>query len=62
MYYSEQKPFMQDHITKLNNKIIAPESVRTVINDLEAMGEKQLETLLFDWLVVSKVPISQKTP
>ena len=62
MHYSEQKPFMQDHITKLNNKIIAPESVRTVINDLEAMGEKQLETLLFDWLVVSKVPISQKTP
>ena len=62
MYYSEQKPFMQDHITKLNNKIIAPESVRTVINDLEAMEEKQLETLLFDWLVVSKVPISQKTP
>ena len=62
MHYSEQKPFMQDHITKLNNKIIAPESVRTVINDLEAMWEKQLETLLFDWLVVSKVPISQKTP
>ena len=62
MHYSEQKPFMQDHITKLNNKIIAPESVRTVINDLEAMGEKQLETLLFDWLVVSKVPVSQKTP
>ena len=48
MHYSEQKPFMQDHITKLNNKIIAPESVRTVINDLEAMGEKQLETLSFD--------------
>ena len=31
-----------------------------MINDLEAMGEKQLETFVSDQLVVSKVPISQK--
>ena len=34
--------------------------MRTVIADLEAMGEKQLETFVSDRLVVSKVPISQK--
>ena len=34
--------FMQDYLTKLNNKkTIFPEPMRTVINDLEAMGEKQ---------------------
>ena len=31
-----------------------------MINNLEAMGEKQLETFASDQLVVSKVPISQK--
>ena len=36
-------PFMQDHLTKLNDKkIIVPETMRTVIDDSEAMGEKQL--------------------
>ena len=54
-------PFMEDHLTKVNNKkIIFPESVRTVVDDLGAMGEKQLETFVSDRLVVSKVPISQR--
>ena len=52
---------MQDHLTKLNNKkIIVSESMRTVIDNLEAAGEKQLETFVSDRLLVSKVPISQK--
>ena len=52
---------MQDYLTKRNNKkIIVPESVRTVIDDLETVGEKQLETFVSDRLVVSKLPISQK--
>ena len=52
---------MQDHLTKLNNKkIIVSESTRTVIDNLEAAGEKQLETFVSDRLLVSKVPISQK--
>ena len=34
---------MQDHLTRLNNKkIIVLESVRTMIDDLEATGEIQL--------------------
>ena len=54
-------PFKQDHLTKLNNKkIIVSESMRTVIDNLEAAGEKQLETFVSDRLLVSKVPISQK--
>ena len=33
-------PFMQDYLTKLSNKkIVVPESVRTVIDDLETMVE-----------------------
>ena len=52
---------MQDHLTKLNNKkIIVSESMRTMIDNLEAVGEKQLETFVSDRLLVSKVPISQK--
>ena len=43
------KPFMQDHLTKLKNKkVIVPVSVRTAIDDLEAMREKQLETSVSD--------------
>ena len=53
-------PFMQDHLTKLNKEIIVPETMRTLIDDLEAMREKQLPTFVSDKLVVSKVPISQK--
>ena len=53
-------PFMEDHLTKVNKKIIFPESVRTVVDDLGAMEEKQLETFVSDRLVVSKVPISQR--
>ena len=54
-------PFTQDHLTKLNNKkIVVPESVETVIDDLKAMGENQLETFIYDRLVVIKVPIPQK--
>ena len=34
--------------------------MRTAIDDLKAIGEKQLETFIYDRLVVSKVPISQK--
>ena len=34
--------------------------MRTVIDDLKAIGEKELETFIYDRLVVSKVPISQK--
>ena len=33
--------FMQEQLTKLNKKIIVPGTMRTVIDDLEAMGEKQ---------------------
>ena len=52
---------MQDHLTKLNNKkIIVSESMRNMIDNLEAVGEKQLETFESDRLLVSKVPISQK--
>ena len=52
---------MQDHLTKLNNKkIIVSESMRTMIDNLEAVGETQLETFVSDRLLVSKVPISQK--
>ena len=52
---------MQDHLTKLNNKkIIVSESMRTMIDNLEAVGEKQLKTFVSDRLLVSKVPISQK--
>ena len=49
---------MQDHLTKLNNKkILVPESVRTVIEDLEVMGERQFHT----WPTgSSKVPVLQK--
>ena len=45
-------PFMQDQLTKLNNKnIIAPESVRTVIDDLEAMRKNsQKRSHLIEWL------------
>ena len=32
---------MQDQVTKLNKKIIVPATMRTVVDDLEAMGEKQ---------------------
>ena len=52
---------MQDHHTKLNNRrIILPESVITVIDDLETTGKKQLKTFVSDRLVVSKMPNSQK--
>ena len=52
---------MQNNLTKLKNKkIVAPETMRTVTDDLKAMGEKQLETFIYDQLVVSKVPISRK--
>ena len=30
---------MQEQLTKLNKKIIVPGTMRTVIDDLEAMGE-----------------------
>ena len=40
---------MQDHLTKLNNKkIVVPESVRTVTDDLKIMGERQWETFIHD--------------
>ena len=53
---------MQDHLTKLNKKIIVPETMRIVIDDLEAMGEKQLQALLSDQLVVSKVQFHKNSP
>ena len=54
-------PFLQDHLTKLNNKeTIVLGSVRTKIDDLEAMGQKQFENFLSERLLESKVPISQK--
>ena len=31
---------MQDHLTKLNKEIIVPETMRTLIDDLEAMRER----------------------
>ena len=44
---------MEDHLTKVNNKkIIFPESVRTVVDDLGAMGEKQKLSYQTDWLWV----------
>ena len=36
--------------------------MRTVINVSEAIEEKQLETLVYDRLVVSNLPILQKSP
>ena len=40
---------MQDHLTKLNNKkSFYQRLLRTVIDDLEAMGEKKLETFVSD--------------
>ena len=54
-------PFLQDHLTKLNNKkTIVPGSARTKIDDLEATGQKQFENFLSERLLVSKVPISKK--
>ena len=44
-------PFMLDHFTKL----------KSMVDDLKATGEKQLETFASDRLVMSKVPISQKS-
>ena len=59
MHYNS---FMQDHFTKFyNKKIIAPESMRTVIDDLETMGEKHLQIFVSDRLVVSKQSVSQNT-
>ena len=52
-------PFTQDHLTKLNKKVVVPETLRTVTDDQEVMGEQQLETFASDQLVVSKVPISK---
>ena len=52
---------MQDHLSKLNSKkIVVPESVRTVTDDLKIMGERQWETFIHDRLVLSKVPVLQK--
>ena len=49
-------------ITSINltTKTIVSELVRTVIDYLEAIAEKQLETFVSDRLVVSKLPILQK--
>ena len=53
--------FRQYHLNKRSNKKnIVPETMRTVIDDLETMGEKQLETFVSDQLVVSRVSISRK--
>ena len=44
------KQFMPDHLTKF----------KSMNDDLKAIGEKQVETFTSDWLVGSKLPISQK--
>ena len=51
-------PFTQDHLTKLNNpKVIVPETVQGVIENLEKFGKEQLTAFLSDQLV-RNVPIS----
>ena len=56
-------PFMQDHLTKLNNKkIVVPEPVRTVIDDLEVMGERQWKTFIHDRLVLVRYQYYKKSP
>ena len=49
-------------ITSINltTNTIVSELVRTVIDYLEAIAEKQLETFVSDRLVFSKLPILQK--
>ena len=54
---------MQDHLTKLNNKtIVVPEPVRTVIDDLEVMGERQWKTFIHDRLVLVRYQYYKKSP
>ena len=53
-------PFTQDHLTKLNNpKVIVPETVRGVIENLEKCGKEQLTAFISDRLVLRNLPISQ---
>ena len=51
--------FMQDHLTKLNKKIILTETIRNCNWWFRSYGRKA-ENFVSDQLVVSKVPISQK--
>ena len=52
-------PFTQDHLTKLNNpKVIVPETIRGVIENLEKCGKEQLRASIADRLVLRNVPIS----
>ena len=52
-------PFIQDHLTKLNNpKVIVPETVRGVIENLEKCGKEQLTAFISHRLVLRSVPIS----
>ena len=53
-------PFTNDDLTKLNNpKVVMPNTVRDVIEDMKKCGEEQLSTFILDRLVSAKVPISQ---
>ena len=52
-------PFTLDHLTKLNNsKVVVPETVQSVIENLEKCGKEQLTAFISDRLVLRKVPIS----
>ena len=52
-------PFTQDHLTKPNNpKVIVPENVQGVIENLEKRGKEQLTAFISDRLVLRNVPIS----
>ena len=52
-------PFTQDHLTKLNNpKVIAPETVRGVIENLEHCAKEQLTSFISDRMVLRNVPFS----
>ena len=52
-------PFTQDHLTKLKNpKVTVPETVQSVIENLEKSRKEQLTVFISDRLVLRNVPIS----
>ena len=53
-------PFTKDHLTKLNNsKVLIPETVRGVIENMKITANEQLSSFISERLVSAKVPISQ---
>ena len=54
-------PFTQDHLTKLNTKVIILETARGVIEKSEKCRKEQLTAFISDQLVLRNVPISHTT-